>query len=149
MLKIDRDDKKPLWQQLLDQAIDHISNGVWKSGELLTPTRELAQQLGVSRSTIQIVYEELLTRGYTVTSGRGGTRVNDWFQIGNKSVPLLDPPPLPKLPLLVKQSQQWFRSKDNQESIIDFSPYQPYIDSQLLKTWTKSYLNASAQLNAD
>ncbi|MNH96212.1 HTH-type transcriptional regulatory protein GabR [compost metagenome] len=147
MLKVNRDDKRPLWQQLLGQAIDHITHGVWKPGQLLTPTRELAQQLGVSRSTIQIVYDELLTRGYTVTSGRGGTRVNDWIQIIDKCAPSLDPPQLPELPLLVEQSQHWFRSKDNQESVIDFSPYQPFVDTQLLKVWRKSYLNASSQFN--
>ena len=68
---------------LYEVITDHINNGVWKPGQLLTPTRELAQQLGVSRSTIQIVYDELLTRGYTVTSGRGGTRVNDLIQRNN------------------------------------------------------------------
>ncbi|MCM3039829.1 PLP-dependent aminotransferase family protein [Paenibacillus motobuensis] len=147
MLKVNRDDKRPLWQQLLDQAIDHINNGVWKPGQRLTPTRELAQQLEVSRSTIQIVYDELLTRGYTVTSGRGGTRVNDWIQINDKCAPSLDAPQLPELPLLVEQSQHWFRSKDNQGSVIDFSPYQPFVDTQLLKAWRKSYLNASSQFN--
>ncbi len=148
-MKINRADKRPIWQQLLDQAIDHITNGVWKPGELLTPSRELAQQLGVSRSTVQIVYEELLTRGYTVTSRRGGTRVNDWIQFTDKrkeNTPPLVPPQLPELPLLVEQSQQWFRSKDNRESVIDFSPYQPYMDTQFLKTWRKSYLNASSEL---
>ncbi|WP_106768842.1 PLP-dependent aminotransferase family protein [Paenibacillus faecalis] len=147
MLKVHRDDPRPLWQQLLDQAIDHIHNGVWKPGELLTPTRELAQQLGVSRSTIQIVYNELLTRGYTVTSGRNGTRVHDWIQSPDKSAPLVHPPQIPEPPSLLEQSQQWFRSKDHQESMIDFSPYQPYIDTQLLQTWRKSYLKASAQLD--
>lgn len=71
-MKIDRTSTRPIWQQLLDQAIDQITNGVWKPDEVLSPSRELAKQLNVSRSTIQIVYEELLTRGYTVTSRRGG-----------------------------------------------------------------------------
>lgn len=150
LMKINRADKMPIWQQLLDQAIDHITNGVWKPGELLTPSRELAQQLEVSRSTVQIVYEELLTRGYTVTSRRGGTRVNHWNQFTGKrkeDTPPLVPPQIPELPLLVDQSQQWFRSKDNRESAIDFSPYQPYLDTQFQKTWRKSYLNASSELN--
>ncbi|MDQ0193633.1 DNA-binding transcriptional regulator YhcF (GntR family) [Paenibacillus wynnii] len=75
MMKVIRNDKRPIWQQLLDQAIYNITSGVWAPGELLIPTRELAHIVGVSRSTIQIVYEELLSRGYTVTSRRGGTRV--------------------------------------------------------------------------
>lgn len=150
-MKINRADKRPIWQQLLDQAIDHITNGDWKPGELLTPSRKLAQQLGVSRSTVQIVYEELLTRGYTVTSRRGGTRVSDWIQFKDKQkedAPPLVSPQLPELSLLVDLSEQWFRSKDNRESesVIDFSPYQPYLDTQFLKTWRKSCLNASTEL---
>lgn len=78
MLKIDRDDQRPIWQQLLDQAIHNITTGKWPPGELLLPSRELASLIGVSRSTIQIVYEELFSRGYTVTSRRGGTRVSEW-----------------------------------------------------------------------
>ncbi len=149
-MKVNRTDKRPIWQQLLDQAIDHIARGIWKPGDLLTPSRELAQQLGVSRSTVQIVYEELLSRGYTVTSRRGGTRINNWNQfIGQQKEGAAPPvqPPLPVLSPSVDLSQHWFRSKDNRETVIDFSPYQPYLDMQFQKTWRKSYLNASLELD--
>jgi len=78
MLKVNRDDERPIWQQLLDQAIHNITTEKWPPGELLLPSRKLAQLIGVSRSTIQSVYEELFSRGYTVTSRRGGTRVSEW-----------------------------------------------------------------------
>ena len=41
----------------------------------LTPSRVLAQELNVSRSTVQLAYDELLARGYVSTSRRGGTKV--------------------------------------------------------------------------
>lgn len=69
MLKVNRSDTKPIWQQLLDQAIHNISNGNWAPGEQLIPSRELALQLSVSRSTIQLVYEELLARGTLLLQG--------------------------------------------------------------------------------
>lgn len=150
MMKVNRTDKRPMWQQLLDQAIDHITRGIWKPGDFLTPSRELAQQLGVSRSTVQIVYEELHSRGYTVTSRRGGTRINDWNQFTGQQKEGAVPPVQPPLPVLspsVDLSQHWFRSKDNRETVIDFSPYQPYLDIQFQKTWRKSYLNASSELD--
>ncbi|MEG0386649.1 MAG: GntR family transcriptional regulator, partial [Solibacillus sp.] len=75
MMKIDRQDSKPIWKQLLDQAMHNITSGKWKAGYRLPPTRELAQQLGVARSTVQTMYEELFSRGYTITSRRGGTQV--------------------------------------------------------------------------
>lgn len=77
MLTVNRDDKRPIWQQLLDQAIRNITTGKWPPGELLLPSRELALLIGVSRSTIQTVYKELFSRGYTVTSRRCGTRVSE------------------------------------------------------------------------
>lgn len=149
-MKVNRTDKRPMWQQLLDQAIDHITRGIWKPGDFLTPSRELAQQLGVSRSTVQIVYEELHSRGYTVTSRRGGTRINDWNQFTGQQKEGAVPPVQPPLPVLspsVDLSQHWFRSKDNPETVIDFSPYQPYLDIQFQKAWRKSYLNASSELD--
>ncbi|MCP3809954.1 MULTISPECIES: MocR-like pyridoxine biosynthesis transcription factor PdxR [unclassified Paenibacillus] len=150
-MKIDRTDKRPIWQQLLDQAINHIVSGVWKPGQLLPPSRELAKQLEISRSTVQIVYEELVTRGYTVTSRRGGTHVNDWRHFTGKPIKEKispSPPKLPDLPHFVDQSQHWFRSKDHLNSVIDFSPYQPYLDSHFQNLWRKSYLKASSNLSA-
>ncbi len=112
MLKVNRQDKTPIWQQLLNQAIQHITSGIWAPGELLIPSRELAHQVGVSRSTIQIVYEELLSRGYTVTSGRGGTRVSHWSHITEPVTPSTAqgpvPPSLPLLHSAVDQLHDWF-----------------------------------------
>lgn len=138
MMKVIRNDKRPIWQQLLDQAIHNITSGVWAPGELLIPTRELAHIVGVSRSTIQIVYEELLSRGYTVTSRRGGTRVSTWKQVtmSTKEIETEGPTP-PSLSLLdsaVDQLHDWFRGKEQLEVDIDFSPHEPYLDEQFQKT---------------
>lgn len=151
MLKVNRDDERPIWQQLLDQAIHNISTGNWPQGELLLPSRELAQLVGVSRSTIQIVYEELFSRGYTVTSRRGGTRVSEWSQVTTSSKengtqgPI--PPELPILNSAVGQLQNWFRGKEHQNVDIDFSPHEPYLDEQFHKNWRQSFLQASAAMD--
>lgn len=151
MLKVNRQDKTPIWQQLLNQAIHHITSGSWAPGELLLPSRELAQQVGVSRSTIQIVYEELLSRGYTVTSGRGGTRVSHWNHITEPvNPPTAQGPIPPSLPLLhsaVNQLQDWFGSKQHWETKIDFTPHEPYLDGQFQKNWRQSLLHASAAMD--
>ncbi|MEK8128989.1 PLP-dependent aminotransferase family protein [Paenibacillus filicis] len=151
MLKIIRNDQRPIWQQLLDQAIQHITSGTWAPGELLIPSRELAHMLGVSRSTIQIVYEELLSRGYTVTSRRGGTRVSHWKQVTESTKEIAaDGPIPPSLPLLnsaVDQLHDWFRGKEHREVEIDFSPHEPYLDGQFQKTWRQSLLHASSAMD--
>lgn len=151
MMKVNRNDKRPIWQQLLDQAIHHIKSGIWQPGELLIPSRELAHMVGVSRSTIQIVYEELLSRGYTVTSRRGGTRISDWNQVTESTKEIITdgpiPPTLPLLNSAVDQLHDWFRGKEQREVDIDFSPHEPYLDDQFQKNWRQSLLHASAEMD--
>ncbi|WP_188989372.1 MocR-like pyridoxine biosynthesis transcription factor PdxR [Paenibacillus nasutitermitis] len=151
MLKVNRNDNRPIWMQLLDQAIHNIKSGIWPPGELLIPSRELAHLIGVSRSTIQIVYEELLSRGYTVTSRRGGTRVSEWNQVtGSTKEIITDGPIPPSLPLLnsaVEQLHDWFRGKEHREVDIDFSPHEPYLDDSFQKNWRQSFLHASTSMN--
>lgn len=153
MLKVNRNDERPIWQQLLDQAIHNITTGKWPPGELLLPSRELAQLIGVSRSTIQSVYEELFSRGYTVTSRRGGTRVSEWMYKPHSAdeVPALGPVP-PELPLLntaIGHLHSWFGNKEKGRDEIDFSPHEPYLDEHFLNNWRQSFLQASSETDLD
>lgn len=153
MLKVNRDDERPIWQQLLDQAIHNITTGKWPPGELLLPSRELASLIGVSRSTIQIVYEELFSRGYTVTSRRGGTRVSEWTYTAppseNAALPGPLPPELPLLNIGVDHLHHWFGNKDNRTAEIDFCPHEPYLDEHFHRNWRKSFLHASTEASLD
>ncbi|HHY73594.1 MAG TPA: PLP-dependent aminotransferase family protein [Bacillus bacterium] len=149
MLTVNRDDKSPIWQQLLDQAIHNITTGKWVAGSLLPPSRELALLVGVSRSTIQIVYEELFSRGYTVTNRRGGTRVSEWGYKTNSSESIITQgPSTPELPMLnsaVDLLHSWFRVKESQNVEIDFCPHEPYLDEHFQKNWRQSFLQASSK----
>ncbi|REE69723.1 GntR family transcriptional regulator/MocR family aminotransferase [Paenibacillus taihuensis] len=152
MWYINRNDAKPIWQQMLDQAISQISSGNWQPGQLLLPSRELAQQLGVSRSTIQIVYEELKARGYIYTSRRGGTRVSRGMKCidGNPDLQQKQGPLLPSLPFLdasVDHLKEWLKGEDANHVTIDFSPHEPYVDTIFLKTWKQAYLHVSSSMN--
>jgi len=153
VLKINRDDERPIWQQLLDQAIHNITTGKWPPGELLLPSRELALLIGVSRSTIQIVYEELFSRGYTVTSRRGGTRVSEWTYASRPTEEAAPqgpiPPDLPLLNAAVGHLHGWFGDKQHRHVEIDFSPHEPYLDDQFQKNWRQSFLQASSETDLD
>ncbi|MDT8974686.1 PLP-dependent aminotransferase family protein [Paenibacillus sp. chi10] len=153
MLQVNRNDKRPIWQQLLDQAIHNITTGKWPPGELLLPTRELAPLIGVSRSTIQIVYEELFSRGYTVTSRRGGTRVSDWTYATRPSEDAATqgpiPPELPSLNTGIGHLHNWFGNKDHRQVEIDFTPHEPYLDEHFRKNWRHSFLHASTETDLD
>ncbi|MFD4820541.1 MocR-like pyridoxine biosynthesis transcription factor PdxR [Peribacillus butanolivorans] len=151
MLKVNRDDKRPIWQQLLEQAIHNITTGKWPPGELLPPSRELALLVGVSRSTIQIVYEELFSRGYTVTNRRSGTRVSEWGykngSSGSEEV-ISRGSSMPKLPLLnsaVDQLHDWLRDIEKKNVEIDFCPHEPYLDEHFQKYWRQSFLQVSSK----
>ena len=52
-----------------------VRDGQLAPGERLPPVRELADQLGVSPSTVAAAYADLRRRGITAGAGRAGTRV--------------------------------------------------------------------------
>jgi DNA-binding transcriptional MocR family regulator len=64
LLKIDRTDSKPLYQQLIDEIKDLIDQGTLQAGQSLPSTRSLAKKLGLNRSTVTRAYEELQALGY-------------------------------------------------------------------------------------
>ncbi|MGH6641722.1 MAG: PLP-dependent aminotransferase family protein [Bradyrhizobium sp.] len=69
--ELTRDDGAPLFRQLYRQLRSAILSRRLRPGTKLPSTRELAAQLGVSRSAAVAAYEQLLAEGYT--SGRHGS----------------------------------------------------------------------------
>ncbi|RPJ80219.1 MAG: GntR family transcriptional regulator [Acidobacteria bacterium] len=61
---LDRRCPSPLWKQLVDGTLRLVDEGVLAHGERLPPTRVLAAELGVNRSTVCRAYEELWALGY-------------------------------------------------------------------------------------
>lgn len=54
----------PLYEQIYSYIKKEIRSGQIKSGERLPSTRSLCNHLGVSRSTVELAYEQLLSEGY-------------------------------------------------------------------------------------
>lgn len=61
----------PLFRQVYTGLRKAILSGAFKSGERLPSTRELAQQLGISRTVVLLAYDQLLAEGFA--SGRTGS----------------------------------------------------------------------------
>src|SRR4051794_19136349 len=69
--EVTRAGDEPLFRQLYLQFQSAILSRRLRPGTKLPSTRELASQLGVSRSAAVAAYEQLLAEGYT--SGRRGS----------------------------------------------------------------------------
>lgn len=74
-LAVDRSADVPLGQQVQGALRNAIRAGRMRSGERLPSTRQLADQLGVSRGLVVSAYEQLLAEGYVVSAVGSGTRV--------------------------------------------------------------------------
>ncbi len=62
-----------------------VRSGQLTPGDRLPAVRELADQLGVSPTTVAAAYGDLRRRGITAGSGRAGTRVRDAPPVSNRS----------------------------------------------------------------
>ena len=56
--------RKPLYEQIYEYIKNEIREGRISSGERLPSTRMLSSHLEVSRSTVELAYEQLLSEGY-------------------------------------------------------------------------------------
>src|SRR3954449_13210655 len=65
-----------LQQQLYTRLRDDILAGRLRSGERLPPSRVLATQLAVSRTTVVLVYDQLVAEGYAEARQGAGTYVS-------------------------------------------------------------------------
>ncbi|MBK9384978.1 MAG: PLP-dependent aminotransferase family protein [Planctomycetes bacterium] len=61
---LDRDADAPLYRQIAADLVASIRSGARSPGERLPATRELAQELGVNRITVQLAYRHLQDEGW-------------------------------------------------------------------------------------
>ena len=73
MIDIDRQARKPVYEQLLEQFERLILTGVLRPGDQLPSVRSLSLELSVNPNTVQRAFQELEKEGlvyYARTSGR-------------------------------------------------------------------------------
>jgi 2-aminoadipate transaminase len=103
---LDPASETPLYRQLASYIQDLVSTGRLSSGDRLPPTRELAGQLGLNRTTVSAAYEVLeaeglitgqVGRGSFIATGPAKARPTvagmDWVRFFESS-----PPPAPRVP---------------------------------------------------
>jgi GntR family transcriptional regulator/MocR family aminotransferase len=74
-LFLSRGNGKPLAERLYEQLRLAIASGRLRPGDKLTPSRQLAGQLGISRHTVTTAYERLVAEGYVEGRAGGGSVV--------------------------------------------------------------------------
>ena len=75
-IHLDRTSALPLQDQLFEQIRRLIVSGKLKPHARIIATRFMAEQVGVSRTTVLLVYERLISEGYLVTRPTVGTFVS-------------------------------------------------------------------------
>jgi GntR family transcriptional regulator / MocR family aminotransferase len=72
---------EPLFRQVYRRLREAILSGALPAGDRLPSTRDLAEQLGISRTVALMAYEHLLAEGFVVGRGGSGTYVSEGFGI--------------------------------------------------------------------
>ena len=71
-ITVDTDDRRPIYQQVVDEIKGLIAKGELAEGSALPPMRQVAGDLGVNLNTIAAAYRELAREGLiTVRHGSG------------------------------------------------------------------------------
>ena len=69
------DDSRPIWPQLKEQLMGDIVAGKYPMGEAFPTVRDLAEQAGVNRNTMQRALSELESEGLVITNRTAGRTV--------------------------------------------------------------------------
>ncbi|HIU26405.1 MAG TPA: GntR family transcriptional regulator [Candidatus Copromorpha excrementigallinarum] len=69
------DDSRPIWPQIKEQLIIAIVAGKYPMGGAFPTVRELAEDAGVNRNTMQRALSELENDGFVVTNRTAGRTV--------------------------------------------------------------------------
>lgn len=77
IINVDTRDRKPIYEQLIDNIKSLVLHGILKPGEQLPGVRTLAVELAINPNTIQKSYAELERQGIIYTLQGRGSFVSD------------------------------------------------------------------------
>ncbi|NLC42376.1 MAG: GntR family transcriptional regulator [Erysipelothrix sp.] len=81
MFNIDYKSQSPIYEQIIDQTVLFLMEGILEGGDQLPSVRELALSLGVNPNTVSKAYGELERRGYTENVVGKGTFIRKSHQV--------------------------------------------------------------------
>lgn len=69
---VNKTDRMPLYMQLYQQIREDIANGTLKAGLKLKSSREISEELHISRNTVELAYGQLFAEGFIISKPRKG-----------------------------------------------------------------------------
>ena len=76
MISIERSSATPAYVQLYEGLREDIVRGIYEPDAKLPSVRYVAEELGVSRNTVDKAYQQLYAEGYVVSRNRSGYYVD-------------------------------------------------------------------------
>ncbi len=76
LIKIDPENKKPLYEQVAIRLLHLIKNGTIQSGTKLPSSRSMAKIMKLHRKTIISSYDELISQGWVIAKSKSGYYIN-------------------------------------------------------------------------
>jgi GntR family transcriptional regulator len=73
---VDENDRRPIYQQVVDEIKSLIARGELREGTALPPVRQVAADLGVNLNTIATAYRELQREGLIIVRHGAGAVVS-------------------------------------------------------------------------
>ena len=146
-ITIERDSSVPIYRQLDASFRRLILDGTLTPGQKLPSTRELTEDLGVSRITVKQVYEQLIAEGFAQAIVGSGTYVSNELdiQLSPKLKRSRRKAQIPEIELS-DRSRDIISTKASVRhgEIEPFRPGVPALDLFPVKIWNKYLSNAMA-----
>ncbi|WP_027260118.1 PLP-dependent aminotransferase family protein [Leisingera aquimarina] len=145
---IERDSSVPIYRQLDASLRRLILDGSLAPGQKLPSTRELAQELGISRITVKNVYEQIIAEGYAQAQTGAGTFVADGLD--TEAFPQIHTPRRKDKPSVIEISGRArtiaaSKSVARYGETAPFRPGVPALDQFPVKLWNKYMAEAMAR----
>ena len=140
MISLQRSCPRPLYQQLVSQLRRSIVSCQLTDGTRLPSSRQLADELGVSRLTVQNAYEQLTAEGYLEAWTGSGTYVKPPPGTGKARTNRASPwAPTPLGKLLSSRGRRVVETLGSLEPSQpnSFRPGIPALDAFPMKLWTR------------
>lgn len=135
MISLSHDKKTPLYQQIYEHIKKEVIDGRISCGEKIPSTRFLAEYLQVSRSTVELAYEQLVSEGYIEAKPYRGYFICDVSELYDLEI-------ITEEELEIKKVQKPKRK-------IDFSPNEIDLEHFPFGTWRKVSKNILSGDNSE